>query len=52
MKGPLAFLKRIGATIHEIDADELQDDAAKMSCCPLSDLHRGSRPGSPAACDR
>ena len=41
MKSPWTVLKRIGATTHELDADELQDDAAQMSCCPLSDLHRG-----------
>jgi RecJ-like exonuclease len=43
MKGPLAILKRIAATTHEMDADQLQDDAAKMACCPLSDLHRSSQ---------
>ena len=43
MKGPLAVWKRIGATTHELDVDDLQDDAARMSCCRLSDLHRGSQ---------
>src|ERR1700754_1358866 len=43
MKGRLKGLKRIVASIHEIEAEELQDEAAKMACCPLSDLHRGSQ---------
>jgi len=42
VKAPLTFFKRIVASAHQLDADELQDDAAKMSCCPLSALHRGS----------
>ena len=42
MRSPLKMFKRIVASVHEIDAGELQDDAAKMSCCPLSELHRGS----------
>ena len=43
MKSPWTALKRIGATTHELDANQLQDDAAQMSCCPLSDLHRGAQ---------
>jgi RecJ-like exonuclease len=43
MRSPLAILKQIGASTHELDAGELQHDAAKMSCCPLNDVHRGSQ---------
>ena len=37
------ILKKIGASTDELEVGELQDDAAKMSCCPLGDLHRGSQ---------
>jgi RecJ-like exonuclease len=43
MKRPFAVFRRIAASTHELDANELQDDAAKMSCCPLSELRRGSQ---------
>jgi RecJ-like exonuclease len=33
---------RIVASSHRLEAEELQDDAARMSCTPLEDLQRGS----------
>jgi RecJ-like exonuclease len=41
MKSPVAVFRHIAASSHQLDASELQVDAAKMSCCPLRDLHRG-----------
>jgi hypothetical protein len=39
---PLGKLGRIVATAHRLDADELQDDAARLSCVPLEELRRGA----------
>jgi hypothetical protein len=46
MKTPLTklrALRRMAASTHELDADELQGDAAKMLCTPLGELQRGAR---------
>jgi hypothetical protein len=31
------------ASTHQLDADELQGDAARMSCTPVGQLQRGAR---------
>lgn len=40
--GRLHALRKMMASTHELDADELQDDAAKMSCTPMGQLQLGS----------
>src|SRR6195952_2158797 len=42
MKPHLGKLGRIVASSHRLEAEQLQDDAARMSCTPLEDLRRGS----------
>ncbi len=41
MKGRLSALGRIAATAHRLEANELQDDAARLACVPLDQIHRG-----------
>jgi RecG-like helicase len=37
----LSLLRRLTASVHHLDAVDLQSDVERLNCCPVEDLARG-----------